>query len=368
MRSLYVHIPFCRKRCSYCDFASYSGKEELISEYMGALEREIINLKLCGREILNFELPLSTIFVGGGTPSLLSSGQIKQLFDIIKKNFDLSFLREITFESNPESLTCEKLAVLKDAFSNIRLSIGLQDYDDNNLKTLGRIHNVQDFIEKYEMARQAGIDNINIDLIYGIPGQSVNDFQNTLEKTIKLKPQHISAYCLTIAEGAEFAKAGIEVNGDLAADMYQKAIEQLSAGGYGHYEISNFALPGYECEHNKTYWRNGEYYGIGCGAVSYIDGTRRKNTTDLKRYLLNSGKNSIQEEIETLNKESRLGETIMLGLRMREGLELTEEIGAKYGDVINKFVEDGFMGVNHNKFYITEKGFFVSNRILAEFI
>ncbi|MFH0807820.1 MAG: radical SAM family heme chaperone HemW [Elusimicrobiota bacterium] len=369
MKSLYVHIPFCGKKCRYCDFISYPGKEELIHDYLSALEKEVLsNFPAQGWYASGGKLPLSTIFIGGGTPSLLSSCQIEKLSSIIKKYFDCTNVKEITIEANPESLTKEKLTVLKEAFSNLRLSIGLQDSEDKNLKTLGRIHNVQDFIKKYEMARQAGINNINIDLIYGIPGQSVADFQNTLKKVIELNPRHISAYCLTIAQGTEFSKSGIEVDEGLTAEMYQKAREQLSAGGYGHYEISNFALPGYECEHNKTYWRNNEYYGIGCGAVSYIESVRRKNTTDLERYLQNSGKSSIQEEMETLDKESRLGETIMLGLRMREGLELTDEIDFKYRSVIDRFVDDGFMEVSNNKFFITQKGLFVSNRIMAEFI
>jgi len=314
--NLYVHVPFCRSKCKYCDFTSYPGREEFIPAYLQALEREILSLS-------NLKCEINTLFVGGGTPSMLSAAQIKQLLGIIRDNFDCSGLKEFTFESNPESLSKDKLEALLDFDRKTRLSIGVQSCLDEHLQTLGRIHSTADFLEKYALALMTGFENINIDLIYGIPGQTVKGWLVELKKAVELKPQHISAYCLTVSPETQFGRDGVAVNDETTAEMYRGAVEMLTGAGYSHYEISNFALPGYECEHNKNYWRNGEYTGIGCSAVSHANAARCKNTVSLEKYIENAGTDKIKEETDRPGAESKLSETIMLGLRMRSRRKYT---------------------------------------------
>ncbi len=331
-------------------------------EYIDALEREIYLLT-------TNHYPLTTVFIGGGTPSILSPQQLRRLLNIIKNNFDLTNLKEMTFEANPESLDREKLSILQELFSEaIRLSIGLQCFDNKYLKDLGRIHSSEEFLDKYTQARMLGINNINIDLIYGLPGQGLAQWQNTLQKTVALKPEHISAYCLTPAKGTMFDYNNVSVDENIASDMYKFTSEYLPANGYGHYEISNFALSGRECVHNKIYWGNKEYIGIGASAVSYINGVRSKNVADLGAYLKDAGKKSLVEESESLDEESKLGETVMLGLRMRRGIELTQQIESKYTDIITKYKNDGFLEIADNRMFLTQKALFVSNTILADFV
>jgi len=278
--AFYIHIPFCRKKCGYCDFVSadYADKTtDYTDRYLQALSKEIS---------FHFPLPTSyfplTIYIGGGTPSVLSEKQIVFLFKTILAHLTkcASEKIEITFEINPESITEQKLKILKDYGVN-RLSIGLQSFNDMILKFLGRVHTVKDFLSCYESARKIGFKNINIDLIFGIPGQTVKTWQRTLKCALQLKPEHISTYSLTIEKGTRFFETGLRKDDDADADMYEFAIHYLKKNGYHHYEISNFSRaskPGFECKHNINYWKNGEYLGFGLGAVSYIKGKRIKNS------------------------------------------------------------------------------------------
>ncbi len=363
MPGLYIHIPFCKKKCNYCDFCSFVRDEETIFEYLKSLEKEII----FHSSLITHHLSLVTIYIGGGTPSLLNCQNLEYLFKSVLDNLDISKVQEISFECNPESITEEKLKILK-RFGVSRLSIGLQSMDDNILRFLGRVHTKDEFLKKYEIARKCGFENINVDLIYGIPGQTLKILEDTLKSLIKLNPEHISAYCLTVEEGTNFKKICISVNDDDSASMYEFTIDYLTGSGYNHYEISNFAKKDFECRHNINYWRNGEYLGLGCSAVSYLNGIRRKNTSDLELYIKTAGNTTAPEEIEINNDEKTLSEKIFLGLRMSEGILLTEEIKNKYGNVINKFIRDGFLKLDSGRISLTKKGLFVSNRILMEFV
>ncbi|MFN3966205.1 MAG: radical SAM family heme chaperone HemW [Endomicrobiia bacterium] len=367
MLGVYIHIPFCKKKCNYCDFCSYVRDENTISLYLDALKREIFYYTSFFSFLIAHSSSFFTIYIGGGTPSLLNCHQLKFLFDSIIDNFDISKVCEITFECNPESITKEKLKILKD-FGVNRLSIGVQSLNDKILKFLGRVHTKNDFLKKYELARRLGFENINIDLIYGIPGQTLNNWEETLKNVVRLKPEHISAYCLTIEEGTKLKKDGIVLDDDKSADMYEFAVSYLVNYRYKHYEISNFAFPKYECKHNINYWQNGQYFGFGCSAVSYLNGIRRKNTTDLDLYIETAGEKTAVEEIDIYNPEKYLSEKIFLGLRMTEGIPLTQEIKNKYGQVIDRFINEGFLKLDSGNISLTKSGLFVSNRIFMEFV
>jgi len=360
MAGLYIHIPFCKKKCNYCDFCSYVKDENTISLYLTALKREIDTLT-------TNHSPLSTIYIGGGTPSLLNLHQLEFLFGSLLKNLDFNKIEETSFECNPESITEEKLNILKN-FGVSRLCFGLQSTKNEILSFLGRVHTFEDFLHKFEISRKLGFKNINIDLIYGIPGQSLDMWKETLKDVVKIKPEHLSIYCLSIEDGTEFQKMGVSVDENLSADMYEYAIDYLENEGYIQYEISNFSLAGFECKHNINYWQNGEYFGFGCSAVSYLNGVRKKNTSDLELYIKTSGKKTATEEMETNSYETILSEKIFLGLRMNKGIILTEEIENKYGQVINKFIEEGFLKLDSDRISLTKNGLFVSNRIFMEFV
>ncbi len=308
---LYIHIPFCHARCGYCDFVTFTGKDDQRTSYIQALSQEI-DLYPCST--------LSTVFLGGGTPSVLEPQQIDVLFQKIKNHFTLDSEAEITLEANPESITPAQLQAWRDASIN-RLSIGLQAYDDTLLKAMGRLHSVHQFETAYRAAREAGFSNINIDLIYGFVGQSMESWKHTLRSALALQPEHLSLYALAIEEHTPFGAAGVTVNNDLQAEMYAWARSTLTQNGYPQYEISNFALPGKACRHNLIYWHGQDYLGLGVGAVGCTRGTRWENQKNLGPYYkdIAAGRKPIQLE-ETLDARTLKFERLMLGLRLREGV------------------------------------------------
>ena len=361
--AFYVHIPFCRSKCNYCDFVSadYGDKTaDYADRYLEALVREFSH-----RLPSTADRHPTTVYIGGGTPSMLSEKQIKFLFETLldPASVNLNPDLEITFEANPESITEEKLRTLKTSGVN-RLSLGLQSFDDDFLRFLGRAHTKDDFLTAFGLARGAGFKNINVDLMFGIPGQTFRDWSESLESAIRLEPEHISVYCLTIEEGTNFKKYGVVTDDDLSAYMYRLAIEFLKKSGYVHYEISNFSRPGRECAHNINYWRNGQYLGLGLSAVSYIDGIRIKNTENLEDYL--AGKLHI--DFEKLDDERKLSENLILGLRLTEGIRLSDTILEKYSSQINNLKNNGLLEQQENILKLTDNGIMFANSVFREFL
>ena len=410
---LYIHIPFCARKCAYCDFLSFAAPERVYRDYMDKLMEEI-----CGQGPNFQEYRVSTIFVGGGTPSLLPADLIMELFATLHENFDISLDAEITMEANPGTLTMEKLEVYRQSGVN-RLSIGLQSADDKELKYLGRIHSYDSFLKSYQRARQAGFQNINIDLMSALPGQDVHSWKNTLKKVMMLKPEHISAYSLIIEEGTPFyerfgepqgkqssvvcgesdadrggalpapktaaeiaARAAVMTLPDLPdedtdREMYHLTKEMMAAHGYDRYEISNYAKKGYECRHNIGYWTGVEYLGLGLGASSYTYGYRYHNTENLQEYLslnLYEG-GAAARDIEELSLEDKMEEFMFVGLRMMKGVsgsEFLERFGQNmwnvYGDALKKLEQQGLIEVDAPMVRLTELGIDVSNVVLSEFL
>ena len=309
--SLYIHIPFCHARCGYCDFVTFTDKEDQRDAYIASLCREI-DLYAPAR--------ISTIFFGGGTPSVLEPAHIQALFKTLRSQFTIDPSAEITLEANPESLTEEKANAWRAAGIN-RLSIGLQAYDDALLKSMGRLHSVAQFEAAYALARRADFSNINIDLIYGFPDQSLDSWKRTVTRTAILQPEHISLYALKVEEHTPFGVQGVRTDDDAEAEMYDWARAYLPVMGYPQYEISNFARPGKTCEHNLIYWRGQDYLGLGVGAVGCVGGTRWDNEKNLASYYkaIQAGQRPrLREEI--LDAQARQFEQLMLGLRLREGM------------------------------------------------
>lgn len=421
---LYIHIPFCARKCAYCDFLSFAAPERVYRDYMDKLLEEI-----CGQGPNFREYRVSTIFVGGGTPSILPADLIMELFATLSENFDISLDAEITMEANPGTLTMEKLEVYRQSGVN-RLSIGLQSADDKELKYLGRIHSYDSFLKSYQRARQAGFQNINVDLMSALPGQNVHSWKNTLKKVMMLKPEHISAYSLIIEEGTPFyerfgephGKRGCEVrragakdagmsgqdagadrdsaflapktaakaaaraalmtlpdlpDEDTDREMYHLTKEMMAVYGYERYEISNYAKKGYECRHNIGYWTGVEYLGLGLGASSYTYGYRYHNTESLQEYLslnLYEG-GAAARDIEELSLEDKMEEFMFVGLRMMKGVsgsEFLNRFGQNmwnvYGDALKKLEQQGLIEVDAPMVRLTELGIDVSNVVLSEFL
>ncbi len=357
MFALYVHIPFCRKKCFYCDFVSVAYTEEIADKYLNALEKEAAKYK---------NETLETVYIGGGTPSVLSVKQLKKLISTIKDNFNISNLREWSFEANPESVTQEKLNLLFGS-GITRLSFGLQSVFDDKLKILGRLHNYEDFKKVYFSAKETGFDDINIDLMFGIPGQSINDWQNTLTEALSLNPQHISLYPLTIEEGTIFYKNNISVNTDLQAEMYRLTCDMLRNNNFEHYEISNWAKEQRYSRHNKLYWQNREYIGLGTSSSSYYKRYRYKNETDILKYIENilNNKDTVIER-EFIDDELYNKETIMLGLRLSEGVDI--KYFKNKEDILEKYIKEKILILKNGKISFSEKSLFISNSILSDFI
>ena len=363
MPGLYVHIPFCRAKCGYCDFASAPGTDGEVNSFLGALAREAALYRgLAGK--------FDTLYVGGGTPSLLSPPQLKTLFKIVETLAGpLAGLAESTFEANPESLDAEKAALLKTAGIN-RISLGLQAAQDALLKRLGRIAMSGDFLRAYRELRAAGFSNINADLMCGLPGQTARDFSDSISWLTALGPEHVSFYALEVHEGTPFAAAGVKEEPELAADMYEAGALALEAAGYAQYEISNFAKPGFEARHNLNYWEQGEYLGLGPAAASYLDGERRANTPDRAAYAeaALAGAEIPRQYRETLAGRARRAEKLMLGLRKVSGIELPDDIFIEFGKEIGGLLAAGLLEKTGNRLRIKKDRLYVSNAVFREFV
>lgn len=375
---LYVHIPFCVKKCSYCDFLSAPATEQTKEAYMAALFAEI-----GGRAKDYKDRIVTSVFIGGGTPSLLSGDSIRQLMEHIREGFRLAPDAEITMEVNPGTVTAEKLTAFYGAGIN-RLSIGMQSAQEQELKILGRIHDFDGFCQVYREAVEAGFTNINVDVMSGLPGQTLASYKDTLEKVLRLEPmpQHISAYSLIVEEGTPFAAMADRgelplPEEDTERAMYEETIEVLAGYGFHRYEISNYALDGYECRHNVGYWIRRDYLGFGIGAASLIDNVRFQNGRDLNAYLAHPL--ACREEQQPLTTQEQMEETMFLGLRLIRGVSYPEfarrygqTLEEVYGEVIARNVADGLLAVREDEtgrhLMLTGRGLDVSNYVMAQFL
>lgn len=398
---IYIHIPFCVKKCDYCDFLSAPADLETKEKYVEALINEI---KLNKNKMS--EYVVDTVFIGGGTPSLLEENQISKIMSVLRDNCNMSENPEITIECNPGTITESKLCEYKKSGIN-RISFGLQSANDEELKSIGRIHNYAGFLESYNLARKCGFDNINVDLMSALPGQTLKSYEETLNKVVRLEPEHISAYSLIVEENTlmyyRVKKAqikGINILPDEESErkMYYLTNNILRSNGYRKYEISNYSKPGKECKHNIGYWQRKEYLGFGIGAATLYKENRYNNISDINKYievLTNNIKensinnvgnpsevenqvnilNSIVKNLQQLTERDRMEEFMFLGLRMMEGVSMEkfeQYFGKPYMEVygkVQKRMEDKRFLINDNGYVkLTEFGIDLSNYVMSEFL
>ena len=372
--SLYIHIPFCAQKCLYCDFPSFARKDHLRKTYIEALNKEIISL----REKHN-NLEINTIFIGGGTPSVLEADELECLLKEVAK---LNMAKDIEYsmECNPGNLTEEKLEVMKKYGVN-RISMGLQAKQDNLLKGLGRIHNYKTFKENFLLAKKVGFNNINVDLMFGLPNQRLNEWEETLREIISLEPAHISAYSLIIEEGTAFYNLYENDKLKLPTEeeerkMYHLAKKILEENGFNQYEISNYAKEGKECRHNLAYWNMDNWIGVGSAAASYINGKRIKNISSVEEYINSiNEKGEAVEEIINNSKNDNMEEFMFMGLRKINGIDENEfkkrfsmNINDVYGEILNKYIGEGLLIRESGRIFLSEKGIEISNIIMADFL
>lgn len=394
--SLYLHIPFCKSKCYYCDFLSWPADEAQRQDYVQALRREIRSYE--GTELADKKI--ATVFIGGGTPSVLQPENIAVILKDVKETFQVSDRRwngmEITMELNPGTATPENCRAYR-AMGISRISIGMQSTCDRELKRLGRIHDYEMFLAAYQDLRTAGFENINIDLMAALPGQTMDSYRAGLEKVIALAPEHISAYSLMLEEGTllyeQYQKGELQDLPDESTEraMYKITNEMLRGAGYNRYEISNYAKEGYACRHNIVYWQRGEYLGLGLGASSLTRHCRYKNTSDIKKYLSYWSEDravnlpvrvlydeSYQEELCKLTENEEIEEYMFLGLRMAEGVSADafrhvfgREMTTVYKEPIEKFISMGLLQWDKgaaDRLRLTDRGIDVSNVIFADFL
>ena len=377
---LYIHIPFCKQKCEYCDFYSVANKDELIPQYVQSLLNEIKGVS--NSKNLDFIPVVTTIYIGGGTPSYLKSNFISQILSTIYENYQVVKDAEITVEVNPGTVTLDKLEEYVKAGVN-RLSIGLQTTHDYLLQKIGRIHNYYDFLDTYHFAREVGIQNINVDLMLGLPEQTLIELQDSVEEVISLEPEHISVYSLILEEGTKLEKKVLEGELKLPLEeeersMYWKTKALLEESGYIHYEISNFAKPNYQAKHNLNCWNQKEYIGFGAGAHSYINGVRYSNISSIKKYLLNDQNRTWEknrELHEKLNQEAKQKEYMLLGLRKIEGVSV-QEFKSKfvanpiylYHTELEKLSEEKLLEIDGDTIKLTNKGLDLANLVWEEFV
>jgi len=370
---IYVHIPFCKRKCYYCDFISYSNKDSKIEEYVEAVKKEI--------ELQKINSTVTTVYIGGGTPSYIDSKYIKEIMNEIKQK-NISNNAEITIEVNPGTVTIEKLKDYKQSGIN-RLSIGLQATQDELLKQIGRIHGFEQFLETYKMARKVGFKNINIDLMLGLPNQRIKDLKESLEIVLDLQPEHISVYSLIVEDGTPIANkidlGELELpEEELERNMYWYVKNTLELNGYKHYEISNFAKPGYESKHNTNCWKQKEYIGIGLAAHSYRDITRYSNTSQMGEYIRNVQKENLERNriIHEIQKEDDTKkEYMILGLRQIDGIKISE-FKERFGDnpiylfrnELKKLSEENLICIDEDNIKLTNKGIDFANMVWSEFV
>lgn len=361
---IYVHIPFCISKCNYCDFNSYAGLDALHSNYFDALLDEIIN-KSGSDEYL-----AETIYIGGGTPTSVKTEYIISVLQALGQRFTVSDNAEITIECNPKTAGYDDFCRLRAAGVN-RLSIGLQSACDAQLKKLGRAHNFSDFGVCFNQARKAGFENISLDLMFGLPDQTLDDWQQTLQKAAEFHPEHISCYGLQVEEGTPFANMSLNLpDEEQTRQMYDLCVKLLAANGYDRYEISNFARGGFESRHNLKYWRLDEYAGFGAGAHSFLDGKRFANARGIDDYI-----NGAEFECLPESKEDLMSEFVFLGLRTASGISLDEferrfdiSIDKVYGEAIEKNLARKTLIKKDGRLFLPPDMFFVSNSVLSDFV
>lgn len=368
--SAYVHIPFCTQICYYCDFSKVFIKNQPVDAYLEHLIQETRSYEI-GK--------LRTLYIGGGTPTALSAQQLAYLLTELPKVMDLSEVEEFTIEANPGDLDPDKIAVLKDSQVN-RVSLGVQTFDNKMLKKIGRSHQEQDIYDNIRHLKQAGFDNISIDLIYALPGQTMDQVKENVAKAINLDIPHMSLYSLILENHTVFmnrmrrGKLPLPKE-ELEAEMFEYIIEELEKAGFEHYEISNFSKPGFESRHNLVYWDNAEYYGLGAGASGYVDGIRYKNHGPIRHYLeaVEEGKARITEEHLTL--EEKMEEELFLGLRKKTGVSkarFEEKFGVsfdqRYGQVVASLTEQGLLVTDDKQVRMTKRGLFLGDTVAEKFI
>ena len=371
----YIHIPFCKQKCIYCDFISYANKEKMQEKYIKSLIKEIKNFIDNNKDVR-----FNTIYIGGGTPSYIDSKYIVEIMNLLSKKMTKSC--EVTIEINPGTVTLEKLQDYKNAGIN-RLSIGLQSTENRLLELIGRIHRFEDFLNTYNIARNVGFKSINVDLMIGLPTQTINDIKNTLNSILKLNPEHISVYSLIIEENTLLQKMINEgklklPDEELERNMYWYVKNTLELNGYNHYEISNFAKKGFESKHNLNCWTQEEYIGFGLAAHSYIDKIRFSNLLDLEKYIENIEKDEFKKNTIIQEKQSILDEEkeyMLLGLRKIDGISI-KDFKNKFTDnpiflfkiELNKLSENGLIIIDDDKIQLTNKGLDLANIVWEEFI
>lgn len=366
---IYVHIPFCVKKCDYCDFTSFVCDEESKRAYFESLYRQI---EIESESVEN--LSIDSVFVGGGTPSSVNEKYIYKLFEKLRDRFNVSDDPEITIEVNPGTVTKEKLSVYKEAGIN-RISIGLQSTDDAELKLLSRVHDYEGFLHSYELVRNAGFENVNIDIMSALPTQTRSSYLNTLKRVVSLKPAHISAYSLIIEEGTPFYeryKDGKDLpDEETDREMYHDTKAFLKENGYERYEISNYAKPGFECKHNMGYWTRKPYLGFGIAAASFYDENRYLMHSDLKRY----SDGDFEKEVTKLSKDDAMAEFMFLGLRLTSGVSKKKfeetfslSIYDVYAKEIAELTKEGLLIDEKEVLYLTDFGLDVSNVAMAKFL
>ena len=375
---IYIHIPFCVRKCRYCDFLSSSAPADVQEAYMEALCKEVE-----GRSYEYGDYRVVSVFIGGGTPSIVNPSWISKLMNLLTEKFDVDKEAEITIEMNPGTVNEKALEIYKNAGIN-RLSIGLQSANNKELELLGRIHTYEDFLDSFNLARKLGFNNINVDIMSALPGQSFASYTETLQKIVNLEmpPEHISAYSLIIEEGTVFQDLYDAGKLDLPQEeaerqMYEYTEKFLAEKGYLRYEISNYAKPGKECRHNIGYWERREYLGFGIGAASLIDNRRFSNTSDRPAYI--ECPNKEYPQVQQLSIADQMEETMFLGLRMTRGIrekDFEEKYGKTlvqvYGDVIQKHIKNGLLQRytldGEEWIALTKKGLDVSNYVMADFL
>ncbi|WP_252311673.1 radical SAM family heme chaperone HemW [Sinobaca sp. H24] len=370
--SAYIHIPFCRQICFYCDFNKFLIDRQPVDQYLNALEEEIRQA--------NIRKPLDSIYIGGGTPTALNEAQVKKMLDIVDRLVPLAEGAEYTVEVNPGEITMEKLTAMKNRGVN-RLSIGVQSFETRLLEAIGRGHGRDDAVEAVKLAERAGFDNYSIDLMFGLPGQTMADFQASLDMAVSLNVPHISAYSLKIEEKTMFHnwyKQGrlTPFPEDTEADMYELLLDYGSRNGLYPYEISNLAAAGYESFHNCVYWKNEEYYGFGAGAHGYVDGTRYANIAPLTHYIkaVEQGNTVVKEEMNVSSAE-KMEEEMFLGLRMYAGVDKSrfkERYGMEYKEVfasaVPDLLENGLIEDDGEKVKLTPRGRLLGNEVFEKFL
>ncbi|CAM1659448.1 Oxygen-independent coproporphyrinogen-III oxidase-like protein [Streptococcus oralis] len=368
--SAYVHIPFCTQICYYCDFSKVFIKNQPVDSYLEHLLEEF----------RSYDIPkLRTLYIGGGTPTALSAPQLEVLLNGLTKNLDLSVLEELTIEANPGDLDAEKIAVLKQSPVN-RVSLGVQTFDNKMLKKIGRSHLEKDIYENIDRLKLAGFDNISIDLIYALPGQTMDQVKDNVAKAISLDIPHMSLYSLILENHTVFmnrmrrGKLPLPKE-ELEAEMFEYIIAELERAGFEHYEISNFSKPGFESRHNLMYWDNAEYYGIGAGASGYVNGVRYKNHGPIRHYLNAVEAENARITEEHLSQREQMEEEMFLGLRKKSGVSMArfeEKFGRSfdglYGEIIRDLVQQGLMQIDGDRVRMTKRGLFLGDTVAERFI